>query len=401
MSARAKERSNERVPRHRRCRRSVVPPTPPPSNASALTAQMAKATTAITRLIGAYQEELVSLDELRTRMPELRARETSLRHQLDALDSQLADREVYLKLADNLQDFLTGLRDKATTATVPERQRVLRLLVKDVLVGPTTRHPDWLGHSCAPSCSVRCVVGAVGPVPPRSHKKRKTAGSSVAPARKNQIERVGVAAMMTTSLLGCCCSASGGPPLVVGASRGGIPLDDLGQEPGGVVLDLDADALDPAQGLPVQVGVVVSGLGLEDGADRCERAAAPRSGRVDGAVADRTAATCPGECHEGAELQDEHTADARRRRPRLVDGVGQVTFHDGQPDGARTPGRPVSDDGVSLCALAALQEGGQVGHVVHRVDATRAARRWRAVGGVAVACRDVNGIPGRTAVRTG
>ena len=108
-----------------------------------LDAALAKATTAITRLIGAYQEQLISLDELRTRMPELRARETSLRHQIDALDSQLADREVYLKLADNLEDFLTGLRGKAATATVAERQRVLRLLVKDVLVGPekiTIRH---------------------------------------------------------------------------------------------------------------------------------------------------------------------------------------------------------------------------------------------------------------------
>ncbi len=119
-----------------------------------LDAAMAKATTAITRLIGAYQEELVSLDELRTRMPELRARETSLRHQLDALHSQLADREIYLKLADNLQDFLTGLRDKATTATVPERQRVLRLLVKDVLVGPdkiTIRHSIPVRHSTSNS----------------------------------------------------------------------------------------------------------------------------------------------------------------------------------------------------------------------------------------------------------
>ena len=108
-----------------------------------LDAGLAKATTAITRLIGAYQEELLSLDELRTRMPDLRARETSLRHQLDALDAQLADREVYLKLADNLEDFLAGLRDKSATATVAERQRVLRLLVKDILVGPdkiTIRH---------------------------------------------------------------------------------------------------------------------------------------------------------------------------------------------------------------------------------------------------------------------
>lgn len=41
------------------------------------------------------------------------------------------------------EDFLTGLRDKASVASITERQRVLRLLVKDVLVGPdkiTIRH---------------------------------------------------------------------------------------------------------------------------------------------------------------------------------------------------------------------------------------------------------------------
>ena len=101
-----------------------------------LHAGLAKAREAITRLIGAYQEQLISLDELRSRMPELRTRETSLRQQIDALDAQLADRAVYLKLADNLEDFLAGLRSRAAAATVAERQRVLRLLVKDVLVGP-------------------------------------------------------------------------------------------------------------------------------------------------------------------------------------------------------------------------------------------------------------------------
>ena len=101
-----------------------------------LHAGLAKASEAITRLIGAYQEQLISLDELRSRMPELRTRETSLRQQTDALDAQLADRAVYLKLADNLEDFLTSLQNKAAAATVAERQRVLRLLVKDVLVGP-------------------------------------------------------------------------------------------------------------------------------------------------------------------------------------------------------------------------------------------------------------------------
>jgi site-specific DNA recombinase len=96
---------------------------------------LAKASASITRLIKAYQEELISLDELRERMPELRSRETSLRNQLDALTSQLVDREVYLQLATGLEDFLAQLRNNATT-TIPDQQRVLRLLVKDVLIGP-------------------------------------------------------------------------------------------------------------------------------------------------------------------------------------------------------------------------------------------------------------------------
>src|SRR6266540_1067916 len=76
-------------------------------------------------------------------MPDLRARETSLRGQIEALDAQLADRELYLKLADNLDRFLAQLRDQADVSSVQERQRVLRLVVKDVLIGPdkiTIRH---------------------------------------------------------------------------------------------------------------------------------------------------------------------------------------------------------------------------------------------------------------------
>jgi site-specific DNA recombinase len=104
---------------------------------------LAKATTAIARMIEAYSEQLLTIDELRTRMPELRARETGLGRQIDAIDAQLADRELYLKLAEDLEGFLTQLRANTQTAHVEERQRVLRLLVKDVLIGPekiTIRH---------------------------------------------------------------------------------------------------------------------------------------------------------------------------------------------------------------------------------------------------------------------
>lgn len=113
---------------------------------------LVKAGGSITRLIKAYQEELISLDELRARMPELRARETGLRNQLDALAAQLVDREAYLKLAENLEGFLARLRDRTGTATVPEQQRVLRLLVKDVLIGPERiliRHHIPTGASTA------------------------------------------------------------------------------------------------------------------------------------------------------------------------------------------------------------------------------------------------------------
>jgi site-specific DNA recombinase len=104
---------------------------------------LAKATTAITRMIEAFSEQLVTIDELRARMPDLRARQTNLRGRLDALDAQLADRDAYLALADDLEGFLAQLRHNAATVDVPERQRVLRLLVKDILIGPdkiTIRH---------------------------------------------------------------------------------------------------------------------------------------------------------------------------------------------------------------------------------------------------------------------
>jgi site-specific DNA recombinase len=104
---------------------------------------LAKASTGIARLIEAFGEQLITIDELRARMPDLRARETNLRNQIDALVSQLADRQAYLTLAADLEGFLAQLHRNAEVATTGERQRVLRLLVKDVLIGPekiTIRH---------------------------------------------------------------------------------------------------------------------------------------------------------------------------------------------------------------------------------------------------------------------
>jgi site-specific DNA recombinase len=98
--------------------------------------EQARTATAISRLLEAYQEQLLSLDELRSRMPALRAKQHTLAAQLDALQAQLVDQQTTLKLAEDLEGFLGRLRDSATTASVPQRQRVLRLLVKEILIGP-------------------------------------------------------------------------------------------------------------------------------------------------------------------------------------------------------------------------------------------------------------------------
>jgi site-specific DNA recombinase len=104
---------------------------------------LAKTTASIAAMITAFSEQLLTIDELRARMPDLRARETSLKNQIAALDAQAADRDAYLKLAGDLEGFLARLRANAATATTQDRQRVLRALVQDILIGPekiTIRH---------------------------------------------------------------------------------------------------------------------------------------------------------------------------------------------------------------------------------------------------------------------
>jgi len=103
----------------------------------------------IERLLTAYQEDLLSLDELRVRMPPLRQREQAMQAELQAINNQTADRAAYLKLAETLTAFLERLRTNAQTLDVGQRQRIMRLLVKEVIVGKdliTIKH-SIPGHS--------------------------------------------------------------------------------------------------------------------------------------------------------------------------------------------------------------------------------------------------------------
>jgi site-specific DNA recombinase len=89
----------------------------------------------IDRLLTAYQEGLLSLEQLRERMPNLRRHERADIAELQAIADQSVNRATYLRLAETLTTFLVRLRSSADALNVSERQRVLRLLIKEILVG--------------------------------------------------------------------------------------------------------------------------------------------------------------------------------------------------------------------------------------------------------------------------
>src|SRR5580704_3049370 len=69
---------------------------------------------------------------------ELRKRERVIGGELSAIPSQLVDRAGYLRLAETITSLLARLRATAQTLDVSERQRIVRLLVKEILVSNDT-----------------------------------------------------------------------------------------------------------------------------------------------------------------------------------------------------------------------------------------------------------------------
>ena len=104
----------------------------------ALERELTRTRKSMERLVTAYQEDLLPLDELRRRMPELRAREQSMRAELQAILDQAADRMSFLRLAETLTAFLQRLYESSQSLEIGDRQKIVRLIVKDVLVDNDT-----------------------------------------------------------------------------------------------------------------------------------------------------------------------------------------------------------------------------------------------------------------------
>jgi site-specific DNA recombinase len=130
----------------------------------------------IDRLTTAYQEDLLSLDELRQRLPTLRQREAANRVELQSITDQVATRAAYLRLAQTLTVFLGRLRESADTVNVVERQRIVRLLVKEVLVADDT---IVIRHSIP--VAGRPTDGG-GPAAPTAGAQRATSAARAQPA---------------------------------------------------------------------------------------------------------------------------------------------------------------------------------------------------------------------------
>ncbi len=100
----------------------------------ALAKELARVQKGIEKLLDAYQEGLLKLEELRRRIPELRRREHAVTTELQRAQASTDDRQRLLRLAQNVKSFLGRLRTTADTMNVPERQIILRLVAKEILV---------------------------------------------------------------------------------------------------------------------------------------------------------------------------------------------------------------------------------------------------------------------------
>ena len=120
-----------------RRRQAALRAHPAKQRQRALERDLTRARTATARLIEAYQEELIRLDELRQRIPDLRKHEQTIDAQLAALQAEQVDNQTYLTLAEQLESFLTRLDSNLEKLTLAERQRLVRLIVHEVVL-----HPD-------------------------------------------------------------------------------------------------------------------------------------------------------------------------------------------------------------------------------------------------------------------
>ena len=90
------------------------------------------------KLLDAYQEELIGLADLRRRVPELRRRQAALEKELQGVRLQAIENSRLISLGHSMEQFLLKLKESAQNLDVLSRQKIIRLLIKQIVVGEDT-----------------------------------------------------------------------------------------------------------------------------------------------------------------------------------------------------------------------------------------------------------------------
>lgn len=134
----------------------------------------------IDKLLDAYQEGLLGLTELRQRMPGLRKKQSAAQKAREGAEWQALAEEQLQQLDQSLEGFLGRLKQSAQILGVVEKQKIIRLLVKEVIVEKdaiTVRHCIPLasgGDAGTPARS--SPTGPSTPVTPASGPKEQSVG---------------------------------------------------------------------------------------------------------------------------------------------------------------------------------------------------------------------------------
>jgi site-specific DNA recombinase len=101
---------------------------------AAIEKQRNKLTQSMDKLLDAYQEGLIPISQLRKRMPELQKRVNTTDKELETLKTHELALDQRLQLLD-VQSFTNQLDGNIHQLDIKEKKKILRLLVKEVVVG--------------------------------------------------------------------------------------------------------------------------------------------------------------------------------------------------------------------------------------------------------------------------
>ena len=109
----------------------------------ALERDLTRAQTALRRLLDGYQEQLITLEELRARTRRAAQTRGHRAGPTGRARRRPDDAETYPKLTETLEGFRARLATNADSLTIQHRQQIIRLVIREVLIGEddvTIRH---------------------------------------------------------------------------------------------------------------------------------------------------------------------------------------------------------------------------------------------------------------------